>query len=239
MARFVEYKSKPWWSTLFMYCWFVVVSLLAAISFLKGVVSTIGFVVIIACGTGVLFFLNEQVQRRSGIVTEVASGKLPKRSSKTVDHTFLEFREEPVRQAMLLISFIIMGLFGLVSLTAIYWKKGAWAAVLIVAPIAVFTLIPLVFWASSVRLRIKGDEIQVTYPYLRGWGNRAFRFREIASVEVRNAGRGGKQVCIGLHDGTSVRYMTWNEVLVDELVGALKRGVSQAKSAPPEWSELA
>ena len=239
MAKFVEYKSRPWWTTPFMYCWSGVIVLLAVILFMKGVVSTIGFVVILACGIGVLFFLNEQVQRRSCIVTEVASGKLLKRSSKTVDHTFLEFREEPVRQAMLLICSIIMGLFGLVCLTAIYWKKGAWAAVPIVAQIVVFTLMPLVFWAGSVRFRIEGDEVQVTYPFLRGWGNRAFRFGEIASVEVRNVGRRGKQVCIGLHDSTSIHYMPWNETVVDELVGVLKRGVAQAKAAPPDWSELA
>ncbi len=239
MAKFIEYKSKPLSTTLFMYCGYVVVSLLAAIPFLKGVVSTIGFVVIVACGTGVLFFLNDQVQRRSGIVTEVASGKLPKRSSETVDHTFLEFRQDPVPRAVLLICSIIMGLSGLAALTAIYWKKGAWAAVPIVAQIAVFLLITVGIWASSMRLRIEGDEVQLTYPFLRGWGNRAFRFGEIASVEVINVGRSGKQVCIGLHDGTSIRCMPWNETVVDELVGALKRGVAQPKSAPPDWSELA
>ncbi len=239
MAKFIEYKSKPWKTTLFMYCGFVVVSLLAAIPFLKGLVSTIGFVVIIACGTGVLFVLNEQIQRHSGIVTGVASGKRPKRSSKTVDHTFLEFREDPVPRAVLLICSILMGLFWLLALTAIYWKKGAWAAVPIVAQIAVFLLIPVGFWASSMRLRIEGDEVHVTYPFLRGWGNRAFRIGEIASVEVRNVGRRGKQVSIGLHDGTSIRCMPWNETVVHELVGALERGVAQAKSAPPDWSELA
>ena len=38
-----------------------------------------------------------------------------------------------------------------------------------------------------------------------------FSLREIASVEVRNVGRSGKEVRIGLHDGSSIRYMTWNE----------------------------
>ncbi len=40
------------------------------------------------------------------------------------------------------------------------------------------------FWARSMRLRIEGDEVQVVYPFLRGWRNRAYRFGEIASVEV-------------------------------------------------------
>jgi hypothetical protein len=35
-----------------------------------------------------------------------------------------------------------------------------------------------------MRLRIEGDEVQVVYPFLRGWRNRAYRFGEIASVEV-------------------------------------------------------
>ena len=95
MAKFIEYKSKPWWTTLSMNCLSGVISLLAAILFLKGVVSTIGFVVILACGIGVFFFLNEQVEIRSGIVTEVTTSKLPKRPSKSVDHSVLEFREDP------------------------------------------------------------------------------------------------------------------------------------------------
>jgi hypothetical protein len=91
-----------------------------------------------------------------------------------------------------------------------------------------------------MRLRIEGDEVQVIYPFLGGWGNRAFRFGEIASVEVRDdAGRGGKVVRIGLHDGSFVHYMKWNETVIDELVEALRRGVAEAKPAKQDWSELA
>ena len=95
MAKFIEYKSDPSWTTLFSWCWGAVIPLLTIVLFIQGVVSWIGLVVIVACLIGVLFFLNEQVERRSGIVTEVASGKLPKGPSKTVDHTVLEFREDP------------------------------------------------------------------------------------------------------------------------------------------------
>jgi hypothetical protein len=49
----------------------------------------------------------------------------------------------------------------------------------------------------------------------------------------------GKQVRIRLHDGDSVRYVTSNEMVIDELVGALKQGVAEAKSAKVDWSELA
>lgn len=97
-------------------------------------------------------------------------------------------------------------------------------------------------WGSLVRLRIEGDEVQVVHPFLGGWGNRAFRFGEIASVEVRvvyEFFNEGKQVRIGLHDGSSVRYRTWDETKADELVGALKRGVAEAKPAKLDWSELA
>ena len=94
-------------------------------------------------------------------------------------------------------------------------------------------------WVSSMRLRIEGDEVQVIYPFLGRWRNRAFRSGEIASVEVRVVYNEGKQVRIGLHDGNSVRYVTSNETMVVDLLGALRRGVAEAKSAKVDWSELA
>ena len=93
-------------------------------------------------------------------------------------------------------------------------------------------------WGSLVRLRIEGDEVQVIYPFLGRWRNRAFRFGEIASVEVRVV-NGRKEVRIVLHDGSSIRYMRRDETVIDELVGALKRGVAEAKPAKVDWSELA
>jgi len=78
MARFIEYKASSSWTAFISWCWGAVIPLLAVILFMQGVVSTIGFVLILACGYGGLIFLNEQVERRSRIVTEVASGKLPK-----------------------------------------------------------------------------------------------------------------------------------------------------------------
>jgi len=90
-----------------------------------------------------------------------------------------------------------------------------------------------------MRLRIEGDEVQVVYPFLRGWRNRAYRFGEIASVEVSVVDKDAKQLCIGLHDGSSVRYVTCNETKADELPGALRRGVAEAKPAKLAWSELA
>jgi len=89
-----------------------------------------------------------------------------------------------------------------------------------------------------MRLRIEGDEVQVIYPFLGRWRNRAFRFGEIASVKVRVVYR-RKEVRIVLHDGSSIRYVTWNKTVVDELVGELKRGVAEAKSAKVDWSEMA
>ena len=50
MAKFIEYKSKPWWNALHMFCVMVLIPLLAVFLFLQGVVSTIGFVLVIACG---------------------------------------------------------------------------------------------------------------------------------------------------------------------------------------------
>src|SRR5271166_3782748 len=125
MAKFIEYKSKPWWTTLFMYCWSGVIGLLAVILFMQGVVSTIGFVVILACGYGGLILLYGLGERRYRIETEVASVKLLKRPLKTVDYTFLEFREDPVRRATLLMYSIIIGLFVLVSFATTYWTKRA------------------------------------------------------------------------------------------------------------------
>ena len=85
MAKFIEYKSNPLWTGLYMLCGAVVIPLLACILFIREVISTTGFVVIIACGMGGLFLLNEQVERRTRKVIEVASGKLPKQLSRTVN----------------------------------------------------------------------------------------------------------------------------------------------------------
>lgn len=190
-------------------------------------------------GSAGSFFSYEQVERRYRIEIEVASGKLPKRPAKTMDNTVLEFREDTDCRTALLIACIITVLILLGTLTTTYRTKGAWAAVGPVLFVSVVLLLLAGFWPSSLRLRIVGDEVQVIYPFLRGWGNRAFRFGEIASVEVRDAGKGGKKVRIGLHDGSSVRYGTWDQTVIDELVRALKRGVAEAKPAKVDWSELA
>ena len=239
MAKFIEYKSNPWWTGLYMLCGAVVIPLLACILFIREVISTTGFVVIIACGMGGLFLLNEQVERRTRKVIEVASGKLPKQLSRTVDHAVREFREDAVYRTMLLFVSIYVVLFQVASLTFTYRTAGAWAAVGIVLAVSPAVLLLAMSWGSLVRLRIEGDEVQVVHPFLERWRNRAFRFDEIASVEVRDGRRGYKEVRIGLHDGSSVRYGTWDETKADELVGALKRGVAEAKSAKVDWNELA
>jgi len=74
MVKFVEYKSNPWWATLLMLCWFLVIPLLAVILFLQEVISTIGLVVIVACGMVGNCFLYEQVKRRSRIAMFARSG---------------------------------------------------------------------------------------------------------------------------------------------------------------------
>jgi len=240
MAKFIEYKykSKPWWTTLFMYCWSGMIVVLAVILFMQGVASTIGFVLILACGYGGLILLNEQVERHSRIVTEVASGKLPKLPSKTEDHTFLEFREDPFgRGALVFVSCITVLIF-----TTSQKTKRAGSAVglvLVTVASALLFLCLAVLWLSLVRLRIEGDEVQVTYPFLRGWGNRGFHFGEIASVKVREGRRGSKEVRIVLHDGSSIRYVKRDGTVIDELLEVLKRGVAEAKSAKVGWTELA
>jgi len=238
MAKFIEYKSNPLWTGLYMLCGAVVIPLLACILFIREVISTTGFVVITACGMGGVFLLNEQVERRTRKVTEVASGKLLKRPAKTVHHVVREFREDAAYRTMLLFVSIYVVLFQVASLTFIYRTKGAWAAVGVVLPVSPAVLLLAMSWGSLVRLRIEGDEVQVVHPFLGGWGNRAFRFGEIASVEVRVV-NGRKEVRIVLHDGSSIRYMRRDETVVDELVGALKRGVAEAKPAKVDWSELA
>jgi len=238
MAKFIEYKSNPLWTGLYMACGAVVIPLLACILFIREVISTTGFVVITACGMGGVFLLNEQVERRTRKVTEVASGKLLKRPAKTVHHVVREFREDAAYRTMLLFVSIYVVLFQVASLTFIYRTKGAWAAVGVVLPVSPAVLLLAMSWGSLVRLRIEGDEVQVVHPFLGGWGNRAFRFGEIASVEVRVV-NGRKEVRIVLHDGSSIRYMRRDETVVDELVGALKRGVAEAKPAKVDWSELA
>ena len=136
MAKFIEYKSNPLWTGLYMLCGAVVIPLLACILFIREVISTTGFVVIIACGMGGLFLLNEQVERRTRKVIEVASGKLPKQLSRTVDHAVREFREDAVYRTMLLFVSIYVVLFQVASLTFIYRTKGAWAAVGVVLSVS-------------------------------------------------------------------------------------------------------
>jgi len=240
MAKFIEYKSNPWWTGLYMACGAVVIPPLACILFIREVISTTGFVVIIACGMGGLFLLIEQVERRTRKVIEVAIGKLPKQLSRTVDHAVREFREDAVYPTMLLVwSIIVLLLLLLLGfLPTVYRTKGTWAAVGVVLPVSPAVLLLAMSWGSLVRLRIEGDEVQVVHPFLGGWGNRAFRFGEIASVEVRVV-NGRKEVRIVLHDGSSIRYMRRDETVIDELVGALKRGVAEAKPAKVDWSELA
>ena len=116
MAKFIEYKSNPWWTGLYMACGAVVIPPLACILFIREVISTTGFVVIIACGMGGLFLLIEQVERRTRKVIEVASGKLPKQLSRTVDHAVREFREDAVYPTMLLVWSIIVVLLLLLLL---------------------------------------------------------------------------------------------------------------------------
>jgi hypothetical protein len=232
MAKFIEYKTSPSWTAFISLCWGAAILLLAVILFLNGVVSTTGFVVIVTCGIGLLFFLNEQVERRSGIVTEVASGKLSKRPSKSVDHIGVEFQEDPFgRSALVIVSCFTVLIFAIADKTK---RAGAPFGPVIVSS-ALLLLCPAVLWVNLVRLRIEGDEVQVIYPLLGRWRNRAFRFGEIASVEVRKV---GKEVRIVLQDGSSIRYMKKDGTVIDELVGALKRGVAEAKSAQEDWSEL-
>src|SRR5208337_3642149 len=164
-----------------------------------------------------------------------ASGKLLKQPSRTVKHAVREFREDAVYRTMLLFVSIYVVLFQVAPLAFIYRTAGAWAAVGVVLAVSPAVLL---LWGSLVRRRSEGDEVQVIYPFLGRWRNRAFRFSEIASVEVRVV-NGRKEVRIVLHDGSSIRYMRRDETVIDELVGALKRGVAEAKPAKVDWSELA
>ena len=124
MAKFIEYKSNPLWTGLYMLCGAVVIPLLACILFIREVISTTGFVVITACGMGGFFFLNEQVERRFRKVTEVASGKLLKQPSRTVDHVVREFREDAFHRTVLLIFSIIMVLLLLGFLPTCTGRRG-------------------------------------------------------------------------------------------------------------------
>jgi hypothetical protein len=243
VAKFIEYKSQPqpWWDTLLKNCVLMVSPLLAVILFLEGVVSTIGFVVIIACGTVVFFLLYDQVRRRWGIVPEVAS-TLPDRPAKTLDHTVLEFREEPDSRIVATVVSVCAVPYIVTPLILIYtrhgWKHGAWHAGCFGLALCPTILALAVFWWSLVSLRIEGDEVQVIHPLLRGWGNRTFRFGEIARVEVR-VYRGSHLLRIHLHNGSSVGYRTWDKKKAGELLGVLRRGVAEAKPPPFDLGELA
>ena len=203
MAKFIEYKSNPWWTGLYMLCGAVVIPLLACILFIREVISTTGFVVITACGMGGFFLLNEQVERLP-VKEQVVSGKLQSSHRGLWNMPLGSSEKTPF--IGLCCSFSIMWYCLLVSLTFTYRTEGAWAAVGVVLAVSPAVLLLAVSWGSLVRLRIEGDEVQVIYPFLGRWRNRAFRFGEIASVEVRVV-NGRKEVRIVLHDGSSIRYM--------------------------------
>ena len=69
--------------------------------------------------------------------------------------------------------------------------------------------------------------------------NQGFSLRRDRLGRVRVVYNEGKQVRIVLHDGSSIRYMRRDETVIDELLGVLRRGVAEAKSAKVDWSELA
>jgi hypothetical protein len=113
--------------------------------------------------------------------------------------------------------------------------------ILLITVNLIFILV--VSWASLVRLRIEGDEVRVVHPFLGRWRSRAFRFGAIVSIEVRTVRhdmvwRCGKEVCIRLRDGSTVRYVTGSERVLNDLREALKRGIAESKPAPLDWSEM-
>ena len=66
-----------------------------------------------------------------------------------------------------------------------------------------------------------------------------FSLRRDRLGQGEGGSEGGKEVRIVLHDGSSIRYMKRDGTVIDELLEVLKRGVSQAKPAQEDWSELA
>lgn len=247
MAKFIEYQFRRWWYLLFGLSWSLVIPSLASLLFICGLISTFGFVTIVATAMFGLIVLSERVERGSRTEFEVACGKVPRRSSKSGGRAVREFREDTPRRFALLFFSIVVGpclLLGLVSLVAIeYETRGIWAAALILLITVNLIFILVVSWASLVRLRIEGDEVRVVHPFLGRWRSRAFRFGAIVSVEVRTVRhdmvwRCGKEVCIRLRDGITVRYVTGSERVLNDLREALKRGIAESKPAPLDWSEM-
>jgi hypothetical protein len=219
-------------------CGVVLVPTLAMSLFISGVISAIGFVAVLACGIGVLFLFRAQIERRCRVAINVASAKRPKRTTKAVNHTVRQFPQGTCREStMLLASICMMVVCLLSSLSNSHRTNGSWSSIGVLLSLAVVLLLAA-FLATSVRLLIEGDQVQVTYPFLGGLRNKEFRFGEIASVEVTVFQDGGKEVRIRLHDGSSVRYAPWDETEENELLEALRRGVAEAKPAPLDWSEL-
>jgi hypothetical protein len=238
MAKFIEYKLDPLKAGLIVFFGVVLVPILAMSLLFEGLIPAVGFVAILACGIGVLFVFREQLERRCRVAINVASAKLPKRSTKAVSHTVRQFPQDTGRESTMIVASIVMMVVCLLeSLFNASRTNGRWSSIGAVFSLAMALLLAA-FLATSVRLRIEGDQVQVTYPFLRGLRNKTFRFGEIASVEVTVLQEGGKEVRIRLHDGSSVRYFPRDETEENELLAALKLGVAEATPAPLDWSEL-
>jgi hypothetical protein len=237
MAKFLEYKADPLRAGPLVICGVVLVPSLAMSLFLEGVISAIGFVAILACGIGVLFLFVEQIERRCRVAISAASAKLPKRSTKAVNHTVRQFPQDTGRETTMLLGSIVLLVCLLGSLSNAHRTNGSWSSIGAVFSPAVVLLL-VAFLATSVRLRIEGDQVQVIRPLLGGFRKKEFRFGEVASVEVTVLQEDGKQVRIRIHGGSSVLFVPWDDTEENELLEALRRGVAEAKPAPLDWSEL-
>jgi hypothetical protein len=205
---------------------------------LAGRISSVGFVAILACGIGVLFLFRKQIERRCRVAINVASAKLPMRSTKTVNHAVRQFPQGTGREITMILGFIVLLVSLLGSLSNAYRTGGSRSSIGLVIASLVVVLLIVAFSASWVRLRIEGDQVQVIRPFLGGLRNKALRLGEIASVEVTILQEGGKEVRIRLRDGSSVRYFPWDETEENALLEVLRRGIAEAKPAPLDWSEL-
>jgi hypothetical protein len=239
MAKFIEYGSRPWAIFFCVFGGVAAVPLLAELLLAQGVISGVGFIILVLLGLVATFLLVDRMQRRVHSAVNVAAGENLKQSQPCPQPGCRVFREDPGRRTAAILAAALVFVLAPVCLRGAYQAREFWGAAGILIAICPAIVLPGALWASVNRVQIEGDSVFVIFPRLAQFRNRAFRFGDIHTVEVQEVPKGGKEVRMILNNGRSARYMTSNEAEIDKLVEALKRGVAQAKPAPLETDELA
>ncbi len=151
---------------------------------------------------------------------------------------FLEFREDLFSYvAMLTMAFLLVMIwlahwFGESESSRYSGLLPAWS--MTVAGLLIIAVVVLLM----KRVRIEGEDVRISHPWLGAAWQRSFRGGDLASAEMARPGQ-GYYVVMRLHDGRVIRYFTCDEKKAKELLAALKSAMETAKPSPVADDELA